>query len=58
MVYTVFLSGILATGSVRGGLLQLFNVFVGVCIWYPFLKLLDKQYLVDEGQEGLSSPTE
>lgn len=44
----VFLSGILATGSIRGGLLQIVNVIVGVCIWYPFLKLLDKQYLNEE----------
>ena len=44
----VFISGILATGSIRGGLLQIVNVIVGVCIWYPFLKLLDKQYLNDE----------
>lgn len=44
----VFLSGILATGSIRGGLLQIVNVLIGVCIWYPFLKLLDRQYLNEE----------
>lgn len=44
----VFLSGILATGSIRGGILQLVNVVIGVCIWLPFLKMLDKQYLEDE----------
>lgn len=47
----VFLSGILATGSISGGILQLVNVLVGVCIWYPFLKMLDKQYLTDEKEE-------
>lgn len=47
----VFISGILATGSIRGGILQIVNVIVGVCIWYPFLKLLDKQYLEEESQE-------
>lgn len=47
----VFISGILATGSIRGGILQIVNVIVGVCIWYPFLKLLDKQYLKEESQE-------
>lgn len=47
----VFISGILATGSIRGGILQIVNVIIGVCIWYPFLKLLDKQYLKEESQE-------
>ena len=39
----IILGGFKATGSVAGILLQLFNVIVGVLIYLPFVKLLDKR---------------
>lgn len=43
------LSGYLATGNAwQGAVLQLFNLFVVVVIWWPFLKILDKDYYETE----------
>lgn len=43
------LSGFLATGnSWLGAALQLFNLMVVMLIWWPFLKLLDKNYYETE----------
>lgn len=39
----VLLGGYTATGSVLGSILQLVNVTVGVLIYAPFVRLLDKQ---------------
>lgn len=39
----VFISGYLATGSVRGVLLQIVNLAVGTAIYAPFVKLYDKK---------------
>ncbi len=39
----VLLSGYQATGSVSGSLLQLFNLFVGVFIYMPFVRRSEKQ---------------
>lgn len=39
----VFFSGMLATNSILGGLLQLIDVVIVGIIWYPFLRILDKQ---------------
>ena len=39
----IILGGYQATGSIAGSLLQLFNVIVGVLIYLPFVKLLDKR---------------
>ena len=47
----MLLSGWIATGSIMGALLQLFNVFVTTLIWLPFLKILDKGYLKEEKEE-------
>ncbi|MFD1393105.1 PTS sugar transporter subunit IIC [Lacticaseibacillus jixianensis] len=44
----IILQGWLATGSWRGGLLQIVIVVVSTLIWIPFLKVLDKQYLNEE----------
>lgn len=44
----VFLAGWLACNSIRGGLLQLFNVVLVALIWVPFLKILDNQFLKEE----------
>ncbi|MCG1027097.1 PTS cellobiose transporter subunit IIC [Virgibacillus halodenitrificans] len=43
------LNGFLATGNAwQGGVLQAFNIVVVILIWWPFLKVLDKQYYGDE----------
>jgi lactose/cellobiose-specific phosphotransferase system IIC component len=39
----ILLSGFRATGSIAGSALQLVNVIVGVLIYLPFVKLLDRQ---------------
>lgn len=41
----VLFNGALATNSIMGGVLQLINMVMIGMIWYPFLKLLDKQNL-------------
>src|SRR5690625_3818128 len=46
------LNGFLATGNAwQGAVLQAFNLFVVVVIWWPFLKLLDKSYYESEQTE-------
>lgn len=43
------LSGFLATGNAwQGAVLQIFNLLVVIAIWWPFLKLLDKNYYESE----------
>ncbi|WP_026906901.1 PTS cellobiose transporter subunit IIC [Paucisalibacillus globulus] len=43
------LSGFLATGNAwQGAALQLFNLMVVMIIWWPFLKILDKNYYENE----------
>ena len=39
----IIMGGYYATGSVAGALLQVFNVIVGVAIYFPFVKILDRQ---------------
>lgn len=39
----IFFSGMLATNSVLGGLLQLVDMVIVGFIWYPFLRVLDKE---------------
>lgn len=39
----LFFSGYISTGSVAGILLQVVNLCVGVLVYYPFIKLLDRQ---------------
>lgn len=43
----VFLSGYIATGSVRGGLLQLVNLIIGVMVYMPFVKLFDDEKTIN-----------
>ncbi len=43
----VIISGFLTTGW-RGALLQLILVIIGVFIYMPFVKMMDKQYQIDE----------
>lgn len=41
-----FINGALATNSIMGGVLQLISMAMIGLIWYPFLKLIDKQNLL------------
>lgn len=43
------LSGFLATGNnIMGGVMQLINIVIVFVIWWPFLKIMDKQYYENE----------
>lgn len=46
----VFISGMLATNSIMGGVLQLAQMAVVALIWFPFLKALDKNNLKIEAE--------
>ena len=50
----VIISGFLTTGW-RGALLQLILVILGVFIYMPFVKMMDKQYKKEELQAIESS---
>ncbi|AZP03550.1 PTS cellobiose transporter subunit IIC [Jeotgalibaca ciconiae] len=41
----VFFSGMMATSSIMGGVLQLVDLLIIGTIWYPFLKALDNVYV-------------
>ena len=43
----VIISGFLATGW-QGSVLQALLLILGVFIYMPFIKMMDKQYLADE----------
>lgn len=46
------LNGFLATGNAwQGGVLQAFNLLIVTIIWWPFLKILDKNYYENEQNE-------
>ncbi|WP_390405241.1 PTS sugar transporter subunit IIC [Lacticaseibacillus jixiensis] len=45
------ISGWLATGSWTGSVLQLFEIVLGVAIYYPFIKTMDDQYLREEASQ-------
>lgn len=50
------LSGILATNSIMGGILQVVLLVLGTLLFIPFVKMLDNQYVVEEKEErGLES---
>ena len=49
-----FFSGWLATGSIVAGLFQIVLIIIGMCIYYPFFKVIDKQYLHEEHQAANS----
>jgi PTS system cellobiose-specific IIC component len=44
----IFFSGILATNSISGGIMQLVNLGVVFIIWFPFIKAMDIQALKSE----------
>lgn len=47
----IFISGMMATNSIAGGILQLVQALVIGAIWFPFLKIMDKQYLAQDEEE-------
>lgn len=54
----IFFSGLLATNSLSGGLMQLVNFAIVFVIWFPFLKALDKQTLKTEKEGHTEGQTE
>lgn len=54
----VFISGMLATNSIRGGLLQLVQMAVVAAIWFPFLKAWDKSNIKIEKEDETESETD
>lgn len=48
----MFLSGVMATNSLAGGLLQIVNFFIILAIWFPFLKFIDRMNLKKELEES------
>ena len=46
----LFFSGLLATNSLMGGVLQIINFFIVFLIWLPFLKALDNNYIKEENK--------
>lgn len=47
------LNGFLATGNAwQGGVLQAVNMLVVMMIWWPFLRILDKNYYETEREEA------
>lgn len=51
----IFLSGMLATNSIMGGVIQLVELAVVFVCWLPFLKSMDKQLLKDYPEETQSA---
>lgn len=47
----VFANGMLATNSLMGGLLQLIDMAIIGIIWYPFLRILDRQSLAAQSPD-------
>ncbi|MFC7394451.1 PTS cellobiose transporter subunit IIC [Scopulibacillus cellulosilyticus] len=42
------ISGFLATGKISGGVIQIINLIISILIYYPFLRLYDKQKFQEE----------
>lgn len=51
----VFANGMLATNSLMGGVLQLIDMAIIGVIWYPFLKIMDRQNLENQAPD-MSQP--
>lgn len=45
-------SGYLSTGSFKAAVFQIILVILGCVVYYPFIKILDKNYLKDEGSQA------
>ncbi len=50
----ILLSGYISTGSIAGTLLQLFNLVIGVLIYWPFVRMMDERALKG-GKEKMKS---
>ncbi len=46
------ISGFLATNSIAGSILQLFNIIVDILIYLPFMSALNKRQIVEESRKG------
>ena len=44
--------GFMMTGSVMGGILQIVLLLISGVIWYPFIKVLDRQYVKEEQENA------
>lgn len=44
----VFISGMMATNSIQGGILQIVQLAIIGIVWFPFLKILDKRSLGED----------
>lgn len=51
-------SGYISTGSVFAGVFQVILLIIGCVLYYPFIKMLDKQYLRDEEDAKLNTTEE
>lgn len=51
----IFFSGLMATNSLAGGLLQLVNLAIVFVIWFPFLKFIDRTNIKREQEESAIS---
>ena len=54
----IFFSGWLATGSIIASFFQIFLLVLGCLLYYPFFKVLDKQYLEQEDLDAQKDETD
>lgn len=54
----MFISGMMATNSLAGGLLQLVNFLIILAVWFPFLKFIDRLNLKKEQEEAANHKDE
>lgn len=54
----MFISGMMATNSLAGGLLQLVNFLIILAVWFPFLKFIDRLNLKKEQEEAANRKDE
>lgn len=47
----VVISGMMATNSIMGGLLQIVQMLIIAAVWFPFLKMIDKQSLGEDSAD-------
>lgn len=49
-------AGVIATASIRGGLLVVFNFLIYGAIYYPFFKAYERKLVLEEGEEIKEQP--
>lgn len=54
----MFISGMMATNSLAGGLLQLVNFLIILAVWFPFLKFIDRLNVKKELEEAANHKDE